>query len=211
MVSSRPMKALSAQILAMPVPILLMGSIVITSLLAWLIEPLRRKFILNPYMVRQKGQVHRLLTAGWIHVDLDHLLFNMLSLYFFTGDTIRVLGVTRFLVLYVSSVIIAFVPTTLRYMRKPEYNTLGASGAVAAVMFSAVLLHPGLKVQFLFLPIPVPGILFAIGYLAYSAWHSYRMNDDINHDAHFSGAVYGALLTFAFEPTRVEKTLKSFF
>ena len=146
-----------------------------------------------------------------MHADFSHLAFNMFSLYFFTEQAIRILGVTRYLVLYVTAVIVAFIPTTLRYMKKPNYNSLGASGAVAAVMFSAVLLVPKLKLQLMFLPIPVPGIVFAVGYLAYSAWHSYTAGDDINHDAHFSGAVYGALLTYLFEPTRVERTLKSFF
>jgi membrane associated rhomboid family serine protease len=78
-------------------------------------------------------------------------------------------------------------------------------------MFSAVLLNPKLKLALLFLPIPVPGLVFAVAYLAYSIWQSYDSSDGINHDAHFAGAVYGALLTYAFEPARVERTLKSLF
>jgi membrane associated rhomboid family serine protease len=96
-------------------------------------------------------------------------------------------------------------------MRNPNYRSLGASGAVAAVMFSAVLLNPKLKLALLFLPIPVPGLIFAFAYLAYSIWHSYDSGDGINHDAHLSGAVYGAIFTYAFEPARVERALKSLF
>ncbi|MDI1443490.1 rhomboid family intramembrane serine protease [Polyangium sp. 6x1] len=205
------MNDLPARLLASPVPVLLIASVAIVSLLGWTSEPVRRALILIPYQVRKNGHIHRLLTAGWVHADFSHLAFNMFSLYFFTEQTIRVLGVTRYLALYVTAVIVGFIPTTLRYMRKPNYSSLGASGAVAAVMFSAVLLVPKLKLQLMFLPIPVPGIVFAVAYLAYSAWHSYTAGDDINHDAHFSGAVYGALLTYAFEPARVERTLKSFF
>ncbi len=105
----------------------------------------------------------------------------------------------------------AFVPTTLRHMRNPKYNSLGASGAVAAVIFSAILLNPTMKLQLLFVPIPVPAAVFAVGYLAYSAWQAYRATDNKNHEAHFAGAVYGAMLTYAFEPDKVVKALRSFF
>jgi membrane associated rhomboid family serine protease len=108
-------------------------------------------------------------------------------------------------------VIMGFVPTTLRYMNKKEYSSLGASGAVAAVIFSAILLVPNIKMYLMFLPIPVPGFVFAIVYLIYSFWHSRTASDGVNHDAHFFGALYGAMFTYAFEPARVERTIKSFF
>lgn len=192
------------------VPLLLIASVVIVSLAAWASGGLMGAFILNPYRVRKGLQVHRLLTAGWLHKDGTHLFFNMLTLYFFADEVARVLGPLGFLGLYVSAVVIAFVPTTLRHMKDSGYNSLGASGAVAAVMFSAILLHPGIKLYLLFLPIPVPGLFYALAYLAYSAWHSYTSRDGINHDAHFSGAIYGALLTYLLEPARVERTLRGF-
>jgi membrane associated rhomboid family serine protease len=188
------------------VPILVIASVVLVSLLAWASSALKLALILIPYRVR-KGQIHRLLTAGWLHVDGSHLFFNMLTLYFFAGPVAEVLGATRFLVLYISAVVVAFIPTTLRYMKKPEYMSLGASGAVAAVMFSAILLVPKLKLYLMFIPVPVPGLIYALGYLAYSVWHSYHAQDNVNHDAHFTGAAYGALLTYLFEPSRVERTL----
>ncbi|UQA58658.1 rhomboid family intramembrane serine protease [Polyangium aurulentum] len=189
------------------VPILVIASVVLVSLLAWSSSALRLALILIPYRVR-KGQIHRLLTAGWLHVDGSHLFFNMLTLYFFAGPVAEMLGTTRFLLLYITSVVVGFIPTTLRYMKKPEYMSLGASGAVAAVMFSAILLVPKLKLYVMFIPIPVPGLIYALGYLAYSVWHSYQAKDNINHDAHFTGAAYGALLTYLFEPARVERTLR---
>lgn len=194
-----------------PVHILLIASIVIVSLIGLTSDSVKRALILNPYRVRQKGHIHRLLTAGWLHGDFGHLAFNMITLYFFAGDVLKILGPVRFLALYISAVVMSFIPTTLRYMNKEKYNSLGASGAVAAIMFSAVLLVPNLRMYLMFLPIPVPGIVFAIGYLIYSFWHSRTASDGVNHDAHFFGAVYGALFTFAFEPARVERTIKNFF
>lgn len=194
--------------LPLSVPLLLIASVVLVSLLALLSRSLQRALVLHPYRVRKDGQVYRLLTAGWVHADVTHLAFNMLTLWFFADKVTEVLGATRFLVLYVSTVVAAFIPTTLRYMRKPEYSSLGASGAVAAVMLSAILLHPKLKLHLMFLPIPVPGLVFALFYLAYSAWHSRGAGDNINHDAHFSGAACGAVITYLFEPDRVARTLK---
>jgi membrane associated rhomboid family serine protease len=205
------MQRVMTQILALPVIFLLIASVVLVTLLAWSYKPIQHALMLTPYKVRKSGQVYRLLTAGWLHGDASHLIVNMLALYFFAEHAMRVLDVPRFLLLYISAVIVAFIPTTLRHMRNPNYHSLGASGAAAAVMFSAVLLNPKLKLALLFLPIPVPGLIFACAYLAYSFWQSYQSSDGINHDAHFSGAVYGAVLTYVFEPARVERALKSLF
>ena len=191
------------------VPLLLIASVVVVSVLGWLVKPLQRALVLIPYRVRESFQVYRLLTAGWLHKDVTHLAFNMISLYFFADPALRVLGVTRFLALYLSAVVVAFVPTTLRFLRVPNYATLGASGAVTAVIFSAILLNPKLHLQLFFVPIPIPGLVFAVGYVVYSVWSSRRAGDSVNHDAHLAGAVYGALFTYAFEPTLVERSLKS--
>lgn len=193
------------------VPQILIASVVVVSLLGWLIKPLQRALILIPYRVRESFQVHRLLTAGWVHKDVTHLIFNMISLYFFADPALKVLGITTFLALYISAVVVAFVPTTLRFMTTPNYASLGASGAVTAVMFSAILLNPRLKLALMFLPIPIPGLVFAGLYLIYSVWQSYRAGDGINHDAHLFGALYGVIFTYAFEPKLVETALKSLF
>jgi membrane associated rhomboid family serine protease len=187
---------------------LLMASVVLVSLFAWTHQAIQRALMLNPHRVG-RGQVHRLVTAAWIHGDLDHLIFNMLALFIFGDRVLAVLGVHWFLVLYGSAAVVAFIPTTIRYARKPEYNSLGASGAVSAVMLSAILLDPSLKLRLLFVPIPVPGLVFALGYLAYSAWQSQGSRDGINHDAHFSGAAYGILVTWLLEPARVDQALRT--
>jgi membrane associated rhomboid family serine protease len=193
------------------IPLILIASVVIVSVIAWMIKPLKAAFILHPYSVRERYHVHRLFTAAWVHADTTHLLFNMFTLYSFGDSMVKAIGVVRFLVLYLTAVPVAFLPTTLRHSKNPKYASLGASGAVAAVMFGSILLYPGLKLTLLFIPIPIPGIAYALGYLAYSAWHSWRGKDGINHDAHFSGAVYGAIVTFIFEPQRVMYTVQHFF
>lgn len=203
------MHDIQARLLALPVQVLLIASVVIVSLLGWLFKPVQGALILNPFRVRANGHVHRLLTAGWVHSNISHLVFNMLALYLFAAEPLRVLGTTRFLVLYVSAVIMGFVPTTLRHMRNPRYLSLGASGAVAAVMFCAILFNPKLRLYIIPIPVPVPAIAFAVGYLAYSAWHSYRPSDGINHDAHFAGAVYGVLFAYVFEPAHVKRAIES--
>ena len=198
------------RLLPSSIPAVLIASVVLVTLLAWAYKPLQHAFILMPYRVG-KGEIYRLLTAGWLHGDGSHLLFNMITLYFFADQLIKVLGETRFLILYVTAVVMAFIPTTVRYMDNPRYSSLGASGGVTAVMFGAILLYPDLKLYLMLIPIPVPGWMFAIGYLAYCIWQSYTARDNVNHDAHFSGAVCGALITYLFEPARVMRTLKLLF
>lgn len=194
-----------------PVLVLLVASVVIVSVAGWASKGLRSSFVLWPWAVKRHKQLHRLLTAGWIHADPGHLFFNMVTLWFFGPTAIRVLGATRFLVLYVTAVIVAFIPTTLRFMNKQNYSSLGASGATSAIVFSAIVTVAGLRVSPFIPGLYIPGYLYGILYLAYSAYHSWRSKDGINHDAHFSGAIYGALLTFVFEPARVQHTLRTMF
>ncbi len=186
---------------------LLIASVVAVSLIAFVSEPIKRALLLIPYRVR-RGEVYRLLTAGWIHADGMHLAMNMFVLYMFADRVVAKFGPLLFLVLYVSAVVVAHLPTTLRYWNRPGYGSLGASGAVAAVMLSAILLYPSMRIGLLFLPFSVPGFVFAALYLVYSVWQSYRAADNVNHDAHFTGAVYGALVTFAFAPTQVEHSVR---
>ena len=194
-----------------PVLVLLVASVVIVSVAGWSSKGLRSAFILWPYGVKRQKQVHRLLTGGWVHADPGHLFFNMVTLWFFGPSVLAVLGTTRFLVLYITAVVVAFIPTTLRFMNKQNYSSLGASGATSAIVFSAIVTIPGLRVSPFIPGLYIPGYLYGILYLAYSAYHSWRSKDGINHDAHFSGAIYGALLTFVFEPSRVQRTLSQMF
>ncbi len=189
--------------------LLVIISVVVVSVMAFSNRDLMDRFILIPPRVFRKGEFYRLLTAGWVHGDGAHLIFNMLSLYFFSGYVEKSLGTVQFLVLYFVSVVVGFVPTVVRHRNRGNYRSLGASGAVAAVIFSAILINPGLSMYLMFIPIPVPGWLFAIVYLAYSAYSSHRGGGNINHDAHFAGAVCGAVLTFLMAPAQVENGVRA--
>jgi membrane associated rhomboid family serine protease len=190
---------------------LVIASVVLVSLLAWTSDGLRSALVLSPFRVRERFELHRLLTAGWVHADVTHLLFNMLTLWAFADRVARTLGSVLFVAFYVSAVVVAFIPSTLRHMGEPRYASLGASGAVAAVMFSAVLLDPRLRVGVPFVPVTVPGPVYAVGYLVYSAYHAYRSERGVNHEAHFAGAVWGLVVTYVLEPTRTAAALRHLF
>ena len=197
----------------MPVALILVASVVVVSVAAWASKDVMRLTILQPWRVRHNGEVHRLLTAGWVHADVGHLFVNMFTLWFFAEEVTRALGASMFAVLYVSGVVLAYVPTTIRHMNNPRYASLGASGAVSAVLFSAILLHPTMKLSLMFLPIAIPAPLYGLGYLAWSAYRSIAASrrDAINHDAHFAGAIYGVAFTYALEPARVTHALTHLF
>jgi membrane associated rhomboid family serine protease len=191
----------------LPVSYMLMGSVVAVSLLAFASERIRDALLLQPVRVR-RGEVHRLLTAGWIHGDAGHLLTNMFVLFLFADRALKLFGPLAFVIFYTSAVIVAYIPTSIRYRKNPRYSSLGASGAVAAVMLSAILVDPTIRLRFLFFPVPIPGVIFGALYLLYSIWHSHGSDDNINHDAHFSGAAYGILVTYLWAPQKVEHTLR---
>ncbi len=188
------------------VTVLIMISVAAVSVVAFVSDTIKRALILNPYRVR-RGEVHRLLTAGWIHADVMHLATNLFVLFMFADRVVAKFGPLIFVAFYVSAVVVAFIPTTLRHMNQPRYNSLGASGAVAAVMFSAILLYPKMKMSLLILPIPVPGVVFGVLYMIYSVWRSYDVRDNVNHSAHFSGALYGVIVTAVLAPAQVERTI----
>lgn len=180
--------------------------IVITALIslaAFNNDSLTQKLILWPRMMDKPEEYYRLLTSGFIHADMMHLIFNMITLYFF-GEYVEQLfmmvGIRHemFLVLYLTAIVASSLPSYLKQKDNFYYRSLGASGGVAAVLFAFIFFAPWQTISFWF--IPIPGILAGVGYLAYSAYMAKRGGDYINHDAHFAGAVYGFLFLIAFEP-----------
>ena len=175
-----------------------------TVLVSWLAlerPALLNRLILWPPAIDRSKQYDRLLTHGFIHADWSHLLFNMITLYFFGRVIERVIsaliGPVGFVLFYLSAIVIAILPTYLRHRHDPHYRSLGSSGAVSAVLFSFILLQPW---SLIFIPIPVPAFLYAIGYMAYSFWMDRRGGDNINHSAHLSGAIYGVLFMLFMDP-----------
>jgi len=177
------------------------------SIYAWNSPDLMRGWMMNPYMIAYKKQYYRFLTSGLIHSNYIHLAFNTITLYFF-GDVIEQVftyyfgsvGTVYFIVLYLGGMIVADIPTFLKNRHNSNFNSLGASGAVSAVVFAAILFHPTAKLC-LFFAICMPGFIFGILFLIYSFFQGKRMADNINHDAHFYGALFGLVFSIILQPT----------
>ena len=176
----------------------------VTCLVSWIAFNNRRladRLILWPPAIDKHRQYDRLLTYGFIHADFMHLLFNMITLFFFGPLIERLMGgigLWVFPVFYLSALVVSILPTYLKNQKNPNYLSLGASGAVSAVLFAFILLQPW-QLIFVFF-IPLPAIVFAVLYLGYSIWMDKRGGDRINHSAHLSGAAYGVLFMVVMEP-----------
>ncbi len=162
------------------------------------------KLILWPAKMRTPSEYYRLLTSGFIHADWSHLLFNMFTLFFigrFVESAFIAYGLTPWLyvLMYLAGIVVASLPSFYKHRGNPYYRSLGASGGVAAVLFSSVYFSPWSSLYVYF--IKMPNIVFAVLYLAYSVYMSRRGQGTINHDAHFWGAVFGFFFTLLIEPS----------
>ena len=154
--------------------------------------------IFYPPAVSKRNQFYRFFTCGLIHADYSHLIFNMLALYLFGkevekgfADLFGPSGRYIYLLMYVSALLISLLPTYFQNRNNYHYKSLGASGAVSAVIFAGLMLAPETEVYIFFIPIPIPGFIFAPLYLLVSALLDKRGRDNINHSAHIWGAIYG--------------------
>ena len=173
----------------------------IVSFMAFNNRQLLDSLILWPPAV-QRGQYYRLLSYGLIHADGTHLLFNMFTLFFF-GRAMEplytgILGPFGFAAFYVLGLLISILPTWLANRNNAGYRSLGASGAVSAVLFAYILVAPWSLIYLYF--IPVPAILFAVAYIGYSIYMDRKGGGNINHSAHLWGAAYGVLFTIFMQP-----------
>jgi membrane associated rhomboid family serine protease len=155
--------------------------------------------LLRPYRVARHGEYSTLITCGFVHADMFHLLFNALTLYFFGPALERTIGTLHFLVLYFAALLVSSVGTVIRNRRNPDYASLGASGAINGVLFAFIVYHPLVNI-YLFFAVPIPAALYAIAFLAYSMWASKNSRDRINHDAHLDGAIVGLLFVAITDP-----------
>ena len=185
--------------------IIIIVTLIIT-VIAFYSEEVMSKMMLNPYQVYHKKEWYRMITHGFLHADWTHLIINMIVLYSFGSNVeswfrelkmagyINSMAITYSL-LYFGGIIISSMITLFRHRNNRWYNSVGASGAVSAIIFTSIFFNPLDKLYF-FAVIPIPGIVFAILYLVYSSYMSRRNRDNINHDAHFLGAVYGFAFPF---------------
>ncbi|MFD1613592.1 rhomboid family intramembrane serine protease [Gelatiniphilus marinus] len=148
----------------------------------------------------KRGEQIRLFSSGFLHADNAHLFFNMFTLYFFADVVINAMGTFSFVVVYVGSLLLGSLLSLYFHKNEYHYSAVGASGAVSGIIYSAILLQPGMSLYMFFIPIPIPAYLFGIGYLLYSIYGMKNRIGNIGHDAHFGGAVGGYIITLALSP-----------
>ena len=148
----------------------------------------------------QRGEKFRMLSSGFLHADTQHLLFNMFSLYVFAEVVIALLSPIQFLLVYFGSLLAGSLLSLYFHKNEYNYSAVGASGAVSGIIYSAILLQPGMSLYMFFIPIPIPAYIFGIGYLLYSIYGMKNRVGNIGHDAHFGGAVGGYIITLLLSP-----------
>jgi membrane associated rhomboid family serine protease len=183
-----------------PVASVIFAITIIVSLIAFSNDKIYDKLILHPYNVSRGKNLYTLITSGFIHADYMHLLFNMLSYFFFAFQLEATIGHWQFGLLYMLSLILSDLPSVAKHKNDFWYRSLGASGAISAVIFGAILFNPLSKMMILILPIPIPAVLFGVLYLIYCSYASKRGQDNINHDAHLFGALSGIMITVLLFP-----------
>ncbi len=183
-----------------PVASIIFVFTLVTSLYAFYDQSLYGKFMLHPYSVSKGHKVFTLITSGLIHADWMHLFFNMFTFYAFAFTLEQLMGSWQFGLMYFLALILSDLPTVFKHKDDFHYNSLGASGAISAVLFSYILFNPLSKIYIMFIPIGIPAVIFGGLYLVYCMYASKNSRDNINHDAHFFGALTGLIFTVIFEP-----------
>jgi membrane associated rhomboid family serine protease len=155
----------------------------------------------------RRGEQIRMISSGFLHVDTTHLLFNMLTLYFFADVVIAYIGSFNFIIIYTASLILGNLVSFYFHKDEYHYSAVGASGAVTGILYSAILLEPDMSLYMFFIPVPIPAYVFGIGYLLYSIYGMKKQLGNIGHDAHFGGAIGGYAVTLILAPWVFESHL----
>ena len=163
--------------------------------------------LFRPYHLVPKRQFDTVILSGFVHADVGHLLFNMFTFYFFAFPMERFIGTIPFLVLYFFGLVLSHACTWYKHRNNPAYASLGASGAISAVLFAYIVYFPTATLMIIPIPVPIPAVLFAIGYVAYSYWASKQNVGRINHDAHLCGAIAGVLFVALTDPAAFGRLL----
>jgi len=164
--------------------------------------------LFRPYWFLRRRQYDTVVTSGFVHADLPHLIFNMVTFWFFAFPLERQIGPVRFAVLYFLALVVSDLGTYFKHRNDPQYASLGASGAISAVLFAAIVYFPWMKLFIIPIPLPIPAPLFAVGYVAYSWYSARQARGRINHDAHLGGAMFGLLFVLLTDPAAFGQLLR---
>ena len=167
--------------------------------------------LFRPYWFLRRKQYETAVTSGLLHADLMHLIFNMMTFYFFAFPLERFIGTARFVLLYLAGLLISHAGTWFKQRHNPEYASLGASGAISAVLFAAIVYFPEQSLFIIPIPVPIPAPLFGLGYLAYTWYASKHPHGRINHDAHLGGALTGLIFVALTTPGAYGSLFQSLF
>lgn len=167
--------------------------------------------LFRPYWFLRRRQYDTVVLSGFVHADLMHLIFNMMTFYFFGFGLEAVIGPVHFLALYFAGLLVSHAGTYIKQKRNPEYACLGASGAISAVLFASIVFSPEQSLYIIPIPVPIPAPLFGIGYLAYTWYAARNPHGRINHDAHLGGAITGLVYVALIAPGAYVYLLNSLF
>ncbi|HLS83017.1 MAG TPA: rhomboid family intramembrane serine protease [Steroidobacter sp.] len=200
----------------MPAPISAALAIFLITLIVSLLGLYRSPKIIDrclfrPYWLLRRKEYDTVVTSGFVHADLMHLIFNMVTFYFFAFPLERYIGPARFVMLYFAGLLVSHAGTWFKQRHDPEYASLGASGAISAVLFAAIVYFPHHSLFIIPIPVPIPAPLFAVGYLAYSWYAAKHPHGRINHDAHLGGALTGLAFVALTTPQAYQGLFRSFF
>ena len=187
-----------------PILIIIIAATAIFSYYAWQNPPIFEKYKFNVGAILRNKEYVRLVSAGFLHADPQHLIFNMLTLYFFGPIVIESFGANGFLIVYFGSIILGNAFSLYLYKNQSWYSAIGASGGVSGILFAAISMYPFMTINFF-----IPGFIFGFIYFAYSVYSMLkpRANDNIGHAAHLGGAAFGLVYAVLLQPEEAMKNI----
>ncbi|WP_332454115.1 rhomboid family intramembrane serine protease [Chryseobacterium aquaticum] len=168
------------------------------------------KYKFNVGAIMNRKEYIRLLSAGFLHADLMHLLFNMMTLYFFGPVILEGFGAVGFIIIYIGSILLGNIFSLFIYQKQPWYSAIGASGGVSGILFAAIAMAPKMSLFLFFIPVPIPGFVFGLIYFGYSVYMMLNPKqwDNLGHAAHLGGAFFGLVYAIANQPEQaIENSL----